>query len=245
MDQLYATKYNVSCNYSLFDLFSNTTISLVGNYSKQKNNAATNYMPKGMQTENQIINSPSQEIFYAVLFIDKGLGFVPWEAQLSASCMSNTYFFQTLGVDNKNHLKNMKARLQLQSNYKRMINGEIGAGLEYSQNELSFNNLKVYQVVQRYNAKLTLVAGKRFRSYAGLEYVINNSSDFYRNIYYVNAAAYYNFLKNKIEVGIEGNNILNLNNQEWISVASNGLYTSEIYYYQLPGYIMLRLNYRF
>jgi hypothetical protein len=245
MNHWYATQRKLSWSYTWIHLYWNTNLNISGNYSRSQNLSTFNYLPAGLTIENRKITSRPQDDFFMYLMLDKGLGFVPWKAQLLGVLFFRSTYNQINGTDNTTRSTNSRVSLQMVSNYKKQWNAELSAGMEYVESAFYQNSTNNFQWVQRYKGKLKYTIAKQFRSYIGLEYVVNHSSDWYREFYYLNAAVYYRFLKNKMEVGIEGVNMLNIKKQGWILTGSGGYYTSEIQLYQLPGHIMVRLNYRF
>jgi hypothetical protein len=245
MTDLYATKQEVSLSYLLINLYTKTTLSLSAKYSRFKDISAFNYFSDGLYTERRIISSIPKEQIFANMLFNKGLGFIPWRMQLSGSFFHHNYYAQTTGKDNKVKYWNGKSKFMIESLYRSAINAEVNTGIEYQENTASLKDSKSYQVIQRYGGKIKLAIAKYFRGNIALEYIINNSSESHREIYSLNAAFYYRFWKNKVEIGLEGMNMLNINKQDWTIVASGSFYTTEIILSQLPGNIMLRLNYRF
>jgi len=77
-----------------------------------------------------------------------------------------------------------------------------------------------------------------------LERTINKSSNINLNQWHLNNLMCFR-VNDKFEIDLSGHNILNLNRQEWASVSYNGIYVAEKNFRQIPGNILLKLNYRF
>jgi hypothetical protein len=245
MTDMYVTENKFAWTYVWIDVFWNTSLNMMGNYRRLNNITTVSYRETGLQEKTQIIPAqPKDELFIQALW-DKGLSFIPWKIQLLSLFMYSNYNTRINGFENTGYSTNSRAKLQFSSNYKKLFNAEFSAGVEYLQSNASLSITHTWQLIQRYGGKLKFTYGKNFRSSIGLEYIVNASSDFRREIYNLSGAAYYRFFKTKMEVGIECNNILNINNQEWANIFSGGYYTSEVHLSQLPGNILLRLNFRF
>jgi len=240
---LYNTKYTTKLTYHFFDMFSNTTVVLTGLYSRLVNSVTNSYYQSGLLTEYQSISSSPGNTLFTRLYVSKGLGFVPWTIILSGGYNINTLSNKSMNLDNKFQFENTSGKLSVTSNYRKKLDFECAAGLEYLKNKSSLGSEST-QLIQRYAGKIKMNFAKKFFSYVELEYVINNTIDSRQDLYNLNAGLRYQLSK-KWEFEIAGVNMLHLNEQNWIIASYNGIYMSEIYYRQIPGNIMAKVHFKF
>jgi|GEM_PF-1518552 len=243
MYNLFSTTYNVNLSYRIFDMFSNTMFILAGGYNKFRHKSTNNYSQDGLLTVYQPIHSPPGKNKFGKLYLSKGLGSIPWTIKLTGSYNNNSFYTQSYGTGNKIKTENTNAKIQLISNYRHLINAECQAAIEYSENQSSIGSGST-QKVQRYAGKLKLNVTRHFFADTGLEYVINDSPGSTRHLYYLNASLRYTFNKNT-ELELAGVNLFNLHEQNWDMISYNGVYLAKRHFRQIPGNIMLKMNYRF
>lgn len=244
LNYLYNTQYRANVSYNLFDMFSNTMIILTGNYSKSDHTSTYNFQQKGVLSISNPITSPPAENLFASLYLNKGLGFIPWTANITGNYISNKYYNFLSETENTIKTEKTVGQLKLQSKYKFPLNFEWATKIELMKNAPSLGNT-VKQTVQRYDGKLKWNVNKDLYTETEFEYVVNNLPTHIQNLYVLNACVRYKFFNNKMEVQLKGTNMLNLHKQDWTTISYNGNYMLERYFRQIPGNIMLNMNYRF
>jgi hypothetical protein len=243
-NRLYSTKYNADLSYRIYDLFSNTMVVFTAMYSRIKNTNTNDFLQKGLLTEYQPASASPKEFLFVRLYMNKGLGFIPWAVKVTGGYNNTSFSNRSMAVENKIGIENASGNFQLGSNYhNRIFNFECAAGIEYLKNRSSLG-AKNTQLIQRYGGKIKLNISKRLFAAAELEYVINNASDYKQNLYNLNANVRY-ALNKRFDLEIAGVNMLHLDKQEWMAMSYNGIYMAERYFRQIPGNILLKVKYRF
>jgi hypothetical protein len=243
VNKLYSSKYNLNLSYRIFDIYYNTMLILVGGYNRNHNTTTINYYSDGLLTERQPILSVPTENMYAHLYASKGLGVIPWTLKLTGKYNENSFFNQSANKDNIIKVRNVTEKFQIVTNYRQVFNMECKAELELIDNSSLLGSIKM-QTIQRYSGKLKFNFNKRFWANAELEHVINQSLNIHQRQWYLNALICYK-LNDKVDINLSGQNMLHLKNQEWVSVSYNGIYVAERNFRQIPGNLLLKLNYRF
>lgn len=237
---IYQTRYQVNLNYRLFDLYSNTTFIVTGTYSKTRHPVSMNYRQDGLITEkNPVLASPTDNVMMRV-YLNKGLGFIPWTAKLNMGYNVLTSYNMLSDISAKVRVKNATGQIQILSNYRGAVNFETKAALDLQSNHFSTGSRK--QTIQRYSGNLKFNFHHRIWANAEVEHVVNRSVDLNQCLYYVNAGVYY-ALSKRVELDLVGKNLLHLNKQDWTSISYTDNYISEKYFYQIPGHIMLKMKY--
>ncbi|MCL1933369.1 MAG: carboxypeptidase-like regulatory domain-containing protein [Candidatus Azobacteroides sp.] len=243
VNQWQNTQYNLNLTYRIFDLYYNTMVILVGGYGRSNTPSTVNYFSNGLLTERYPILSVPADNMYFRLYANKGLSAIPWTLKLTGGYNANSFSNQSAGKNNSIRIKNLTGKFQILTNYRRVFNTEWKAELELIDNFSSLGSIKA-QTIQRYSGELKFNFGKRFRANVELEHAINRSLDINLYKWYLNTSIYYK-LNNKADINLSGLNILNLKNQDWVSVSYNGIYIAEKNFGQIPGNLLLKLNYRF
>ena len=243
VDKWYSEKYNVNLSYRIFNLYYNTMLILVGGYNRSSSAATINYYNNGLLIERCPVLSIPTENIYARLYASKGLGVIPWTLKLTGGYDENAFYNQSANKDNTIKARNTTGKFQIVTNYRQVFNMECKVGLELIENSSSLSPIKT-QTIQRYSGKLKFNFSKRFWANVELEYAINQSLDINLHQWYLNTLIYYK-LNDKIDINLSGQNALHLKNQDWTSVSYNGIYIAERNFRQIPGNLLLKLNYRF
>jgi len=242
LDYMYNARYNANFSYNYFDLYSNTMLIVTGNYSKSDHINTYNFQQNGILSISSPITSPATENIFMSLYLNKGLGFIPWTATLTGNYISNKYYNLLAGVENRIRTEKAIGQLKLQSKYKFLLNVECNTKIEFMKNDPSLSNA-MEQTVQHYGGKLKLKASKKFYAETEFEYISNKLPAYTQNQYMLNACVRYTFNK-KMDLQLKGVNILNLDNQDWTSISYNANYMLERHFRQIPGNIIFSLNIR-
>jgi hypothetical protein len=241
VNKLCGIKYNLSLLYRIFDLFSNTMAVLIAGYGRTQDAHTINYYNDGLLTEHIPVLSVPTENYYSKFTVSKGLEFVPWTLKLVGGYNEDSFYNQSAGEDNKIRIRNMAGSFSIATNYRQVFDLECKAGIELFDNFSSLSSIKT-QTIQHYAGKLKFNFNKHFRAHIEPEYVINRSSNLNMYEWYLNASIHYK-PNDKIEINLFGANMLNLKNRDWATVSYNGIYVAERNFRQIPGHILLKLNY--
>ena len=237
------TQYNLNLTYRIFDLYYNTMVILVGGYSRSNTPSTVNYFSDGLLTERYPVLSVPTDHMYFRLYANKGLGAIPWTLKLTGGYNANSFCNQSAGKNNLIKVKNLTGKFQIITNYRQVFNTEWKAELELIDNYSSLGSIKK-QIIQRYSGKLKFNFNKRLWANAELEYAINRSLNINLYNWYLNTSVYYK-LNEKAELNLSGLNMLNMKNQDWVSLSYNGIYIAERNFRQIPGNLLLKLKYKF
>ena len=241
---LYSSKYNTNLTYRIYDLFSNTMVVFTSMYSYVKKSSANDYFQNGLLTKYQPISALPRDYFITKLFVNKGLGLIPWVIKFTGGYNYASFSNRSMSIENKIQSENTSGQLQLESNYRnRIFNFECKTGLEYFNNKSSLG-LESTQYIQRYGGKIKMNVNKHLFGAVELEYVINDAPDYKQSQYNLNANINY-VLNKKIEIEAVGVNMLHIDKQDWVATSSNGVYLATRYFRQIPGNLMLKMRYKF
>lgn len=243
VNQWYDSKYNLSLSYRIFDMYYNAMLIGVGGYSRSNSAATINYYSDGLLTERNPVLSVPTATAYARLYASKGLGTIPWTLKLTGGYDENSFYNQSADKDNTVKVRNTTGKFQVVTNYRQILNIECKAELELIDNSSSLGLIKT-QTIQRYSGKLKFNFNRRFWANVELEHIMNRSSNAGLYPWHLNALICYK-LNDKTDINLSGQNMLHLKNQGWASVSYNGIYLAERNFRQIPGNLLLRLNYRF
>ena len=243
VNQLYNTKFNLNLSYRMFNLYYNTMLILTGGYTRNQNSTTINYFSEGLLIEQiPILSIPTNNI-YARIYASKGLGVIPWTLKFTGGYNKNSYYNQSENKANAIKAQNIMSQFQVVTNYRKLLNFECSAQIELIDNASSLYPIKA-QTIQRYSGKLKLNFNKKLYANIELERAINKSINFNMYNWYFNSLISYK-LNDNTDIILTGQNMFNLKNQDWSSISYNGIYLAERNFRQIPGNILLKLNYRF
>jgi len=241
LTNFYNSQYNLNLRYNFFDLFSNTMIILTGNYSRTCHSFAYNYNQEGLLSAINSFISPTTENGYATLYLNKGLGSIPWVINFTGRYIYGKSYNQLSGFDNRVETHKITNQLKFESKYQYPLNAEAYVKLENLKNSILIGQ-DYNQSIQRYGCKLKLKANERLYSEAGIEYSRNVLPGLIQNQYLMNGNIRY-LLQKKLELQLKATNFLNLHKMDWSNVSYKANYSLEQFFRQMPGNIILSIKY--
>lgn len=233
---------NISLNYSIFDLFTNTTFFLFASYIDKHN------LPKSCISQNNIISSTTyqdggkQRVCMMKSYLNKGLSFIPVDAKLTCSYALTEYNILLKESDNNVKSQNIVTGLNFSSRFKSAFNVELGVNYHY--NTTTTSNTSIENDIHEWTA-----TSKFHYSYKNIKAYIYGNFVNINNPFYeqdnIDVGFGFEYKINKIGIKLSGNNLLHLNNMEWIGIYNTSYYTSTSLYKKIPGYLLCSLSYRF
>jgi hypothetical protein len=215
---------------------------IAGNYHKMRHPVSMNYRQDGLVTEkNPVLASPTDH-FMLRLYLNKGLGFIPWTAKLNIGYDALTSHNLLSETESKVRVKNTTGQIQILSNYHKTVDFEVRAAVEIKSNRFLTGSRK--QTIQRYAGNLKLNFHRRIWANAEIEHVINRSTDLNQRRNELNVELQY-ALSKWVELNLSGKNMLHIRRQDWTSIAYSDNYIAETYFYQIPGHLLLKMKYVF
>lgn len=127
-----AVNKNLKLSYNLFDLRSQTYITVMASYRRTDNQPVPCIRQDGLLAVTAYKDGGRKDNVMAVLFMQKGLVFVPADAKLNMSYSYVTNPSVVNGVENTTRSRLFSAELTLASRAKGRFNGEVSA--EYRRN---------------------------------------------------------------------------------------------------------------
>lgn len=232
---------NISINYSIFDLFTNTTFFIFASYIDKKN------LPKSCVYQTDITSFTTyqdggeQSIYMVKSYLNKGLSFIPIDAKLTCSYSQTEYNMLLNESDNKIKSQNIITGLNFTSRFKSAFNVELGTNYQFNtttSNTGIENNIKEWTTTSKFHYSYKNIKAYIYGSF------INIDNPFYEQ---KNFDIGFNFEYKIGKIGIKffGKNILHLNNMEWVGIYATPYYTSTSLYKKIPGYLQCSLSYRF
>ncbi|MCC9071952.1 carboxypeptidase-like regulatory domain-containing protein [Flavobacterium sp. F-65] len=237
-DMLFPNQYIAADYY-----YSKNRFSLIANtsYLKSKNIISSNSISTSTLTTFSYKLAPLENRFNSLLFLEKTFSKIPFSVRGSASYSeSNKDFF----YNNQNQSLNSKSisgYFSILSRFKE-TSFQIEAGYLYVKDnyrdELSSNYLSVLNPYTELSYKFS----EEFSFVTKFSYKKFMSRISSNDIYELNPKFRYVFPKSKVEISIIGYDILNIKNNQQISLSRFDNYTEENIYKTLSGYFMLNLK---
>lgn len=232
----------------VFDYFyfnSKNKLSLITNFSyyKSKNIISSNSISTSTLNTFSYKLAPFENRFNSLIFLEKTFSTIPFSARGSASYSdSNKSFF----YNNQNQTLNSKSvsgYFSLLSRFSK-TSFQIETGLLYAKDnykdELSSNYLSVINPYTEISYKISKDVS--FVTKFSYKKFISNISS--HDLYELNPKLRYVFPKSKVEISLIGYDILNIKNNEQISITRFDNFTEENIYKTLSGYFLLNLKFK-
>ena len=181
------------------------------------------------------------EIFFAPCNnVSQALKFIPVEARLSGRFSRSANEGKVNGEKVPTLYDNYSTGLFLMTRNKGRINGEISGNYSFSNSKLTTLNNRLQQISGK--AKCSS-ADKHWKAslHAGYSLLMNRLDDI--DICDLGFSVTYKF--KRLEIWLQGTNLLNLNKIEWVQINMNPVYTSTTIYRKIPGSLLIGLAYRF
>ena len=234
------SKYaNIRMNYRVRNNNSGTGFYANAYYMHGQCMTTTNYTQNGLMSITVYDNKGESENISIRMSVSQSLKFIPVEARLSGS---SGHSFRD-GTVNGDMVRTVSGRytgkLSLVSRSKGRFNGEISGNIGLTDNK-----------VTTLNNRLQEIGGKASCSYAddhwraslnaGYSQLMNRLDDM--DLWDLGFSVSYRF--KHWEIWLQGSNLFNLNETEWMEVSMNPVYTSTTIYRKIPGSLLLGLAYR-
>lgn len=233
---------NISVNYNIFDLFTNTTFFIFANYIDKKNLPKACISQKNITSFTTYQDGGKQSIYMVKSYLNKGFSFIPVDAKFTCSYSQNGYNILLNESDNKICSQNIVAGLNFASRFKSAFNAEIGTNYQY--NTTTTSNTGITNDIKEWSATSKLhYSCKNIKAYIYGTF-INIVNPFYRQKK-MDIGFNFEYQINKVGIKIIGKNLLHLNNMEWVGVYATPYYTSTALFKRMPGYLLCSLSYRF
>lgn len=239
---LFSNEANVSLNYSIFDLYTNTTFFAYASYINKRNLPESCISQEGIANTITYKDGGEQDFCTARLYLNKGLSFIPVDAKFTCSFSQTQYNVALNGSESRIKLQNTGAGLGFTSRFKAAFNAELEAGYNYQNNKTS--NTSIKNDMHEWSATGRLHYSQR-KINAYIYGTFLNSENSYYNQNTVDLGFSCEYRIKKAGVKISGKNLLHLKDMEWVGIYNTLYYTSTSLYRKIPGNLQLSLSYRF
>lgn len=239
---LFNNETNVSMNYNIFDLYTNTMFFLFANYTNKKD------LPKSCITQDGIIstttyqNGGNQNVYTVKSYINKGLSFIPVDTKLTCSYSQTEYNILLNGSENQIKSQDITTGLSFTSRFKHAFNTELEVRYRYNNSTTSNTNIKNDMHEWNTTAKLHY-SHKKINGYIYGSFQNIDNPFYEQKNFDIGFNCEYQ-IKN-IKIKLLGKNLLHLKDQEWIGIYTTPYYTSTSLYQKIPGYLQCSLSYHF
>ena len=231
---------NVSMNYRIRNIHSGTGFYANASYTHRQCFATTNYQQDGLLGITFYDNKGESQSFSLSMNVSQALKFIPVEARLSGRFSRSANEGKVNGEKVPTLYDNYSTGLSLVTRNKGRINGEISGNFGFTDNKLTTLSNRMQHISGK--AKCSYADDHWKASlHAGYSLLINRLSDI--DICDLGFSVTYKF--KRLEIWLQGTNLLNLNKIEWVQINMNPVYTSTTIYRKIPGSLLIGLAYRF
>lgn len=235
--------YQIATDYFYFN--AKNKLSLIANlsYSKSKHIISSNSISNSTLNTFSYKLAPFENTFNSLIFLEKTFSKIPFSARGSASYSdSNKSFF----YNNENQTLNSKTVSGYFSFLSRFSNTsfQIETGFLYAKDkfkdELSSNYLSVInpftEISYKFSKEISFITKFSYKQF--------NSNISSHDLLELNPKLRYVFPKSKAEISLIGYDLLNITNNQQISIKRFDNYTEENIYKTLSGYFLLNLKFK-
>lgn len=235
---------NLSLNYYIFDLFSNTLFyAATGMTDNLFTLKPYTRQDTSIVTQTYYNNDGSLRTTYITSHLSKGLGHWPIDAKLYATLTKNQSQTSVNGMDGDMQSTTCNLSLNFVSRSKKHFNGEIGGNYLTNHNDIeTLANLS--SDMKQYGGHVAfIVSYPKFNASVRLSVTHMDNGSWTRDFYDLGFRMEYRL--NKWRLTLRGSNITHIDNQDWLSVSSTPVYLSTSTYRKVPGYLIAGVAYRF
>lgn len=233
---------NLSMNYNIFDLYTNTAFFLFASYVKNKNLPKSSISQKEIASTTTYQDKGKQVAYVVKTYLSKGLAFMPVDTKITGSYLRTEYAMILNGIDNQIKVQNLSAIVSFSSRFKSLFNAEAGVEYQYSNNITSNTNVK--NTIREWSAtgKIHYFHNK-VKAYLYGTFLNINNPFFRQHSLDIGFSCEYR-MKN-LGIKFLGKNLLHLKDMEWIGIYNTPYYTSSSLFKKIPGYLQCSLSYSF
>lgn len=233
---------NISLNYNVFDLFTNTTFFLFANYIDKHNLPKPCISQKNIFSSTTYQNGGKQSVCMIKSYLNKGLSFIPVDANLTCSYSLTEYNMLLNENDNKVKSQHVTTGLNFSSRFKSAYNVELGVNYQYNttitSNTSIENDIHEWTTTTKFHYSHKNIKASIYGTYVNVDNPFYEQNNF-------DVGFNFEYKLNKIGIKLSGRNLLHLNNMEWIGIYNTPYYTSTSLYKKIPGSLLCSLSYRF
>ncbi|MBF7092254.1 carboxypeptidase-like regulatory domain-containing protein [Flavobacterium sp. ALJ2] len=239
-DMLFPNQY-IGADYFYFN--SKNRFSLIANasYLKSKNIISSNSISTSTLTTFSYKLAPFENRFNSLLFVEKTFSKIPFSVRGSTSYSDSTKDFFYNNQSQSLNSKSISGYFSILSRFKE-TSFQIEAGYLYAKDkykdEISSNYLSVINPYTELSYKISKEISFTTK-FSYKKFMSNISSN---DIYELNPKLRYVFPKSKTEISLIGYDILNIKNNQQISLSRFDNYTEENIYKTLSGYFLLNIK---
>lgn len=239
---MFNNETNISMNYNIFDLYTNTTFFLFASYINKKNLPMPCISQENIVSTTTYKDGGNQNIYMAKSYLNKGLSFIPVDTKLTCSYSQTEYNILLNGSENQIKSQSITTGLSFSSRFKAAFNAELDANYQYSNSSTSNTNIK--NDIHEWST-----TAKLHYSYKKISAYVYGTFLSIDNPYYKQSNVDIGFsceyqIKN-IGIKLLGKNLLHLKDMEWIGIYNTPYFTSTSLYQKIPGYLQCSLSYHF
>ena len=231
---------NINMNYRVRNIKSGTGFYSSVYYTYNQNYVITDYLQDGLLSFTFYDNKGESQNCYLSMDVSQALKFIPVEARLSGSFNRSDREGMVNGEFVRTMYDKYSTGLFLITRNKGRINGEISGDYSFSNSRLTTLDNRMQNISGK--AKCSYADDHWKASlHAGYSLLINRLSDI--DICDLGFSVTYKF--KRLEIWLQGTNLLNLNKIEWVQIDLNPVYTATTIYRKIPGSLLIGLAYRF
>ncbi|MBQ9254306.1 MAG: carboxypeptidase-like regulatory domain-containing protein [Bacteroidales bacterium] len=233
---------SLSLNYNFFDMFYNIMFFINATLNETDVTKAHTIQNNSIVHISEYDNDGTMSSKSVMAHLNKGFSFLPIDVKLSGGVnTSKSETFLNNVKDEINSL-NYNMNLGISSRMKTIFNFTLGAGFVKSNYDYKVSDITNDMLEKNLNGSIIFVY-KKLRGNIHMSYAYADNSMLDKNYYNLGFRVEYQIKKWCLH--INGDNILNLNNTEWVSISATPLYTSTTVFRRMPGYILMGVGYKF
>ena len=235
---------NVSLNYYIFDLFSNTLFFAAAGITDN------HFTVKPYTTQDSSIvtlthydNNGNMHTRYVTGQLSKGLGRFPADLRVGGMLTQTESQTTVNNIDGDVSMLSWSTSIDLVTRSKKALNGEMGFSYLSSESRFASIGDIATTMVQYGGHAAAIVTLKKFHGEVRYSFTQLENGSYQRDFHDLSFRMEYRI--GNWRILLRGSNIMHVNNFDWLSVASTDYYISTARYRKVPGYLIAGLAFRF
>ncbi|MBQ7984851.1 MAG: hypothetical protein IJ250_04350, partial [Bacteroidales bacterium] len=232
---------NLSVNYNYHNLYSSTMLFCSAGLRENDLVKAHSVQDSSVVMMSKYGNDGHMQSKYLSAHLTQGLGSIPVDLQTGMNSSQSTNETSLNGVHDKMNSLNCSLNLGFISRMKKILNFELSGSYSASKYDYKVSTASNDMAEFGGNAALIFVY-KNLTANVRYTFSYLDNETFGRNYSRLGFRAEYRI--NKFRIHVQGSNVLNVKNMDWVSISANQSYSSSTFYKKIPGYVLAGLSYR-
>lgn len=232
---------NVNISYTLFSIFSRTTLYAAVSYGKSTDPGVADYGTDGSISYSTLLAGGLSETAQAMTYFSKGLGHLPVDAKISVDASLATADIERNAVRAEMKNSQIDTKLTFTSRIRRSpVNGELSANYAWAESEVQSMGISTASDIYGAKASIIIAHGPFHATITGKWNRTTNDAD---RISETDADVSAAYKIKRFTIRLSGTDIFHLDGRDWLTDSTTPVVTTTASYGRMAGNIMAGVSF--